>query len=321
MCDLVADTIVDAYLAQDPDSRAGCEVLYKGDLMVIAGEVTTAASIDIEALARAALDSVGYRPGLTVHNSQTVRVQTLLTPQSREIREAADRAADDTTTSGASDQGIMFGFACRDTPELMPLPISLAHRLGTVLAEHRHNGEPAWLRPDGKAAVTVQYVEHRPLEVTNVLVAVQHTRDVTAAQVRDWVRDRVVPKALGEWFTGAAAIHVNPSGSFTLGGPEIDCGMTGRKLVVDTYGGMARIGGGSAGGGIRASWTSRCLLLSVDRPPSSSNRACRPGRVRSRTPSVWQRRCGTRGDLRYRRSAENAQFVQVDSGLRRRRAP
>lgn len=248
VCDLVADSLIDAYLAQDSDTRAGCEVLYKGDLMVVAGEVTTQAEIDVDGIARAAIGSVGYRPGLSRHNSQTVGVQVLITEQSKEIRRAADRAADDPATMGASDQGIMFGFASMETPERLPLPSALAHRLGRIIAASRQSGDPGWLRPDGKTAVTVRYVDHHPVEVTHVLVAVQHSAEVNGADVGSWVRDYVVRSALGEWLTASTAIHVNPSGSFTLGGPEIDCGVTGRKIVADTYGGMGRVGGGALSG-------------------------------------------------------------------------
>jgi S-adenosylmethionine synthetase len=248
VCDLVADTLLDAYLTQDPDTRAGCEVLYKGDRMIIAGEVTTTAVIDPDRLARQVLDQVGYRPTRTVHNSHTVRVETLITTQSPEIRHATTSANDAPSTLGASDQGIMFGFACRDTPTLMPLPIALAHQLGTAIANHRHQGTPPWLLPDGKTAVTVRYRNHRPVAVTNVLIAAQHTPDVTPGQVAEWAKDAVIPDVLGDWLTPDVTIHINPSGPFTLGGPQIDTGLTGRKLVVDTYGGMARIGGGALSG-------------------------------------------------------------------------
>lgn len=248
VCDLVADTVLDAHLAQDPDARVGCEVLYKGDLMVIAGEFTSAAQVDVEGLARGVLAEVGYVAGRSRHTDQTVQITTLITEQSLEIRAAADRASDAPGKKGASDQGIMFGMACTETPELMPLPITLAHRLSQEISLHRHLGEPDWLRPDGKTAVTVRYVDERPAEVTNVLVASQHAAEVDHGTVTAWVREQILPSALGHYLTPATVINVNPLGTFTLGGPEIDCGMTGRKLVVDTYGGMGRIGGGALSG-------------------------------------------------------------------------
>ncbi|WP_117213780.1 methionine adenosyltransferase [Allorhizocola rhizosphaerae] len=248
VCDLVADTVLDAYLEQDPGTRAGCEVLYKGDLMVVAGEFTSTAHVPVEELARQVVAEVGYVPGKAKHNSETVRIQTLITEQSREIRAATDRAADAPSQRGASDQGIMFGMACDDTPELMPLPIMLAHTIGKAIVAARKSGEVEWLRPDGKTAVTVQYEDEKPVAVTNVVVAAQHAPEITHAEVTDWVTRRILPGALGAWLTDATAVHVNPLGTFTLGGPEIDCGMTGRKIVVDTYGGSGRIGGGALSG-------------------------------------------------------------------------
>ncbi len=248
VCDLVADTVLDAHLAQDPDARVGCEVLYKGDLMVVAGEFTSTARVDVEALARGVLAEVGYTAPTSRHNDQSVQITTLITEQSREIRAATDRASDAPATKGASDQGIMFGMACTETDELMPLPISLAHRVSREISRRRHAGDPDWLRPDGKTAVTVRYEDERPAEVTRVLVAAQHAPGIDHATVSAWVRQEVLPMALGGWLTPDTTVTVNPLGTFTLGGPEIDCGLTGRKLVVDTYGGMGRIGGGALSG-------------------------------------------------------------------------
>lgn len=248
VCDLVADTLLDAHLEQDPGARVGCEVLYKGDFMVVAGEVTSAAVIDVEQLARAVLAEVGYTADKTRHTDQSVQITTLITGQSPEIRAATDSASDAPRKKGASDQGIMFGMACRDTPELIPLPITLAHRISAEIARRRHTGDPAWLRPDGKSSVTVRYVDERPVAVTRVLVATQHAREVDHATVDAWVREAVLPEALGDWLSADTTITVNALGGFTLGGPEIDCGMTGRKLVADTYGGMGRIGGGALSG-------------------------------------------------------------------------
>lgn len=248
VCDLVADAVLDAHLGKDPDARVGCEVLYKGDFMVVAGEVTSAAEVGVEQLARGVLAEVGYRSDKTRHNDETVHIMTLVTGQSPEIREATESASDAPRKKGASDQGIMFGMACRDTAELLPLPISLANRVSAQIARRRHSGDPEWLRPDGKSSVTVRYVDERPVAVTRVLVATQHARGVDQPVVEAWVRDEVLPAALGDWLSSETAITVNALGGFTLGGPEIDCGMTGRKLVADTYGGMGRIGGGALSG-------------------------------------------------------------------------
>jgi S-adenosylmethionine synthetase len=248
VCDLVADTVLDAYLEKDPDTRAGCEVLFKGDFMVVAGEVTSTATVPIERLARQVIAEVGYLPGKGKYHAETVRIHTLVTEQSREIRSATDRAVDALKQRGASDQGIMFGMACSDTQELMPLPIMLAHRIGRAISTARKSGEIDWLRPDGKSAITVEYVDDVPVALTSVVVAVQHAVEVSHDDVAHWVTTQILPATLGEWLTDSTTVHVNPLGSFTLGGPEIDCGLTGRKLVVDTYGGMGRIGGGALSG-------------------------------------------------------------------------
>jgi S-adenosylmethionine synthetase len=248
VCDLVADSVLDAYLARDPDARVGCEVLYKGDLMVIAGEITAPdAVIDVDGIARQALRDVGY-VAPEPYNDETVEVRQLITEQSREIRQASDVASDDEQEHGASDQGIVFGMASNETPELMPLPILLAHRLSAAVAGDRHAGVVPWLRPDGKTAVTVAYEDEQPVEVTTVLVSAQHRQRVSHGDVEEYVRERLAPRVLGPWLTPSTRLVVNPLGSFTLGGPEIDCGVTGRKIIADTYGGMGRIGGGALSG-------------------------------------------------------------------------
>jgi S-adenosylmethionine synthetase len=248
VCDLVADSILDAYLALDSDARVGCEVLFKGDLMVIAGEITSVASVDPETIARGVLAEVGYVAPRSPHNSETVKIISLITEQSPEIRAATDRAVDAPQSKGASDQGIMFGMACTDTPQLMPLPITIAHAISREVSGRRRAGDPDWLRPDGKSSVTVRYVNERPVEVTRILVAAQHAPGTPHATVAEWVREEVLPAAVGEWLGPNTVLTVNPLGTFALGGPEIDCGLTGRKLVVDTYGGMGRIGGGALSG-------------------------------------------------------------------------
>jgi len=248
VCDLIADRLLDEFLAQDPEAKVGLEVMYKGDFLAIAGEVTSTAQVNIEMVARSVLDEVGYRPGATRFHSQSAKITVNITKGSPEIEAAISHASDTPSRMGASDQGIMFGFASDETASLLPLPIALAHSLGKLISASRRSSNPSWLLPDGKTAVTVRYVEEQPVEVTSVLVSTQHASGVSHAKVEEWVRSQVVPVSLGRWLTPTTKIYVNPLGSFTLGGPEIDCGVTGRKIVADTYGGMARIGGGSLNG-------------------------------------------------------------------------
>jgi S-adenosylmethionine synthetase len=246
VCDFIADSILDACLERDPESRVACEVLCKDDLVVLAGEITCAAPVDFEAVAREAVRAVGYVDPSEPFHAGGLRFVTKITAQSKEIRECVDsgRAAE----QGAGDQGMMFGYATDETPELMPLPILLAHRLSAGLAADRRAGRPGWLRPDGKTQVSVQYEAGRPVRVATVLVSTQHAPGVPAEAVRDYVTTALAPRALGAWHTGSIEFIVNPSGSFEKGGPSTDCGLTGRKIIVDTYGGAARHGGGAFSG-------------------------------------------------------------------------
>jgi len=248
VCDLVADSILDAYLEQDPESRVACEVLAKSEHLVIAGEITSKASVDIEAVSREAIRRIGYTDPSEPFNADGVRIQNLLTRQAMEINHAVASATDRAGDQGAGDQGIMFGFACNDTPELMPLPISLAHALSRELARCRHDRVVDWLRPDAKTQVSVRYDGVKPAEVTDVLVSTQHSPAVDQATIREFIAHKVMPAALGGWATNRINLIVNPSGSFVQGGPSADAGVTGRKIIVDTYGGFARHGGGAFSG-------------------------------------------------------------------------
>jgi S-adenosylmethionine synthetase len=236
VCDQIADAIVDAHLAHDPRARVACEVLAKNDRVILAGEVRSSARPDHHAIVRHTLASIGH--------PADIRIDDLLGQQAAEIATAVDGTSD----QGAGDQGLMFGYATAETPELMPLPILLAHRLARRLADHRHAGHPAWLRPDGKTQVTVRYDGHVPIAVEKVLVSTQHAPDVDQQTIAAYVRDHLLPEALGHWHHDAIALQVNPSGSFVQGGPGADCGVTGRKIIVDTYGGAARHGGGAFSG-------------------------------------------------------------------------
>ena len=246
VCDFVADTILDACIEQDPGSRVACEVLVKEGRLVMAGEITTSAQIDREALARAAVREIGYVYGDEPFNVDGIEVYDWISAQSAEIAQGVDRAV--AAEQGAGDQGIMFGYATDETPELMPLPILLAHRLARGLAEDRKNGSEPWLRPDGKTQVSVVYENDRPVAVADVLVSTQHTADATRERITEYVKTRLSPRILGPWHGDSTRFIVNPTGSFVHGGPSADCGVTGRKIIVDSYGGMGRHGGGAFSG-------------------------------------------------------------------------
>ncbi len=248
VCDFIADSILDAYVADDPRSRVACEVLCKSDNVILAGEITSLARVDHDAVARAAIREIGYTDPKTAFCADTVRIQQFLTAQEPEIAQGVDAARNASGEQGAGDQGIMFGYATDETAELMPLPILLAHRLAFGLAKDRKSGAIPWLRPDGKTQVSVRYEGLEPQEVTTILVSTQHSENVSQAEIRQYVATRLGPRALGEWFHGGIRILVNPTDSFTHGGPAVDCGVTGRKIIVDTYGGAARHGGGAFSG-------------------------------------------------------------------------
>ncbi len=248
VCDYIADSILDAYIAQDPKSRVACEVLCKSDLVVLAGEITSDAKVDHEAVARQAILEVGYVDPAEPFHAAGVRVQQVLTKQAAEIAIGVDAATNPTGEQGAGDQGIMFGYATAETPEMMPLPIVLAHRLARTLAEDRRGGRQAWLRPDGKTQVAVEYGDGGPVRVTSVLVSTQHRPEIAQAAIRDYVIEDLSPRALGQWHHSGIDFKVNPAGSWREGGPGTDCGVTGRKIIVDTYGGAAHHGGGAFSG-------------------------------------------------------------------------
>jgi S-adenosylmethionine synthetase len=249
VADYVADSILDAYLARDPHAKVACEVLVKEKRLVLAGEITAAKGVDVnrEAVARQAVAEIGYTDAGQPFCSSTIEVLDFVTEQSEEIHRAVVAKAD-AMEQGAGDQGIMFGYATDETPELMPLPILLAHRLARILALHRHEGRVDWLRPDSKTQVSVLYDAGRPVQVTDVLVSTQHTRSVGRAQIEEYIRQSVLAGALGDWHRDTINLIVNPSGSFMHGGPSADAGVTGRKIIVDTYGGMGRHGGGAFSG-------------------------------------------------------------------------
>jgi S-adenosylmethionine synthetase len=248
VCDYIADSILDAYLSLDRSSRVACEVLCKENHVILAGEITSSADVNHEAVVRNCIREIGYIDLLEPFNAETLNVSCLITKQSSEISAGVDQNTNSTQEQGAGDQGIMFGYATDETPELMPLPISLAHSLSRGLADDRKSGSVPWLRPDGKTQVSVLYEGNVPVSVTDVVVSTQHGKEVGRSEITWYITEHLAPRVLGDWFHRAITFHVNPTGSFCKGGPSADCGVTGRKIIVDSYGGVARHGGGAFSG-------------------------------------------------------------------------
>jgi S-adenosylmethionine synthetase len=259
MADQISDAVLDALLEQDPMSRVACETLLTTGLVVVAGEVSTEATVDVTAIVRAAVCDIGYDDDATGFNGSTCAVLVSLDKQSPDIAQGVDRAYELRTgtggedlrnAQGAGDQGMMFGFACDETPDLMPMPIWLAHRLSQRLTQVRRLGSLPYLRPDGKTQVSVVYEDGRPVGVQTVLVSTQHQPgiDIETLLTPDITEQVILPLIPEELDTEGLSILVNPTGRFELGGPHADAGLTGRKIIVDTYGGMARHGGGAFSG-------------------------------------------------------------------------
>jgi len=248
VCDYIADSILDAYLQQDPRSRVACEVLCKEGIVVVAGEITSNGQVDHAAVARQAIREIGYTDASVAFNADGVQIHQFVSKQSSEIAQGVNLESNLEHEQGAGDQGIMFGYATDESPELMPLPILLAHRLARGLAEDRRNGTAPWLRPDGKTQVSVLYKNNQPVAVTDAIVSPQHSESISRESIIAYVNDSLAPRVLGNWYTKDIRFHVNPTGSFVLGGPSADAGVTGRKIIVDTYGGAGRHGGGAFSG-------------------------------------------------------------------------
>jgi len=252
VCDTVSDRILDACLAQDPQSRVACETLAKGNLVVIAGEITTNAKLDYLNEVRSAIREIGYVHQDSLFHADTCLIIQALSRQSRDIAQGVDAIqaeGKETNEQGAGDQGLMFGFAVRETPELMPAPIQLSHKLGRELTRLRKSGELPWLRPDAKTQVSIQYEGYRPIRVEAVVISTQHAADIKHKEIRETLVERVIKKVIPpEWITPQTRYLINPTGRFVIGGPEGDSGLTGRKIIVDTYGGMGRHGGGAFSG-------------------------------------------------------------------------
>ena len=247
MADQISDTILDALLEQDPFSRVACEVLLAQDLVVVAGEVSTKADVDYVRLVREKIEQIGYDSTKKGFTAQSCRVLLALNRQSPDI--ALGVSSSKTKAQGAGDQGLMFGYAIRESEELMPLSIHWAHQLARRLSQVRKSGLLPWLRPDGKTQVTLEYESGVPRRVDSIVVSAQHDESVSLAQIEEAIRSEVIGKIIPvHYLDGNTKIHVNPTGRFVIGGPEGDCGLTGRKIIVDTYGGHGAHGGGAFSG-------------------------------------------------------------------------
>lgn len=242
IADQVSDAVLDAVLKDDPSGRVACETLVTTGICIVAGEITTKTYVDVPRLVRGVINHIGYNDAAFGFDCKTCAVVNMIQSQSPDIAMGVD-------TGGAGDQGLMFGFACDETPELMPLPIMLAHKLVRQLSESRRSGEVPYLRPDGKSQVSVEYADGRPKRIDAVVLSTQHDDDVTSKQIEEDIREYIIkPVIPSGMIDSQTKFHINPTGRFVIGGPHGDTGLTGRKIIVDTYGGMGRHGGGAFSG-------------------------------------------------------------------------
>jgi len=247
VADQISDAVLDAIIRQDKRARVACETLVKTGVVVVAGEVTTSAWVDLEELVRRTVLGIGYNSSEMGFDGATCAVVNIIGKQSPDIAMGVDRQ--DEKSQGAGDQGLMFGYASNETDVLMPAPITYAHRLVKRQAEVRKSGKLKWLRPDAKSQITMRYEDHKPVGIDAVVLSTQHHPDVSNEMLREGVMEEIIKPTLPKaWMTKDTRVHINPTGRFVIGGPVGDCGVTGRKIIVDTYGGMARHGGGAFSG-------------------------------------------------------------------------
>ncbi len=251
VCDQISDAVLDAYLAEDPDSRVACETMIKNNMVFIAGEITSKGSPDLEPVVRKTIKDIGYDSDEYGFNGDNCEFTNLISEQSPDISQGVTEGEGVDLEQGAGDQGLMFGYACTETESLMPLPIDLSHRLVKQQADVMKSDEISWLRPDAKSQVSVIYSDDgKKIEgLSAVVLSTQHDDDVTHSEIESQVMEKIIrPIVPSEWLTNKTDIFINPTGKFVIGGPVGDCGLTGRKIIVDTYGGMARHGGGAFSG-------------------------------------------------------------------------
>ena len=251
VCDQISDAILDSYLAQDPNSRVACETLIKNNTVIVAGEITSNGMPNIEEVIRNTVNEIGYNHDDLGFNGNNCEIQNLISKQSQDIAQGVNEGEGEDLDQGAGDQGLMFGYACSETPVLMPAPINLSHELVLKQSEVRKNGELSWLRPDAKSQVSVVYKDDRKTVdyVSAIVLSTQHDEDISQDEIKAKVREKIInPIIPTEWIKEDTKIYINPTGKFVIGGPVGDCGLTGRKIIVDTYGGMARHGGGAFSG-------------------------------------------------------------------------
>ena len=251
VCDQISDAVLDAYLKEDSESRVACETLVKNNLVVIAGEITSKGNPDLEDVVRKVINEIGYNDDALGFNGDNCKFENYITKQSPDIAQGVNEGEGEDLNQGAGDQGLMFGYACKETESLMPAPIDLSHKLVKKQSEVRKNGLLSWLRPDAKSQVSVEYSDNGKTikGLSAIVLSTQHDEDVSQKEIKNQVFEHIIkPVVPSNWITPETKIFINPTGKFVIGGPVGDCGLTGRKIIVDTYGGMAKHGGGAFSG-------------------------------------------------------------------------